>query len=63
MLTAEEVVTAFVQASNPAYKAHATRKLNAYIKQQQRKGKDAAQVRAAITAGITKKRKEMEKPD
>ena len=53
VLTASEVVCAFVNASNPAFLAHATRKLNKYVAERVKEGKNEVQTRAAIKAHVT----------
>ena len=53
-ITMSEVVDSIINASNPAQKAHATRKLNAYVKQQTKKGKNPERVRAAVKAFVSR---------
>ena len=53
-ISMNEVVSAFANAKNPAFKAHATRKLNAYVTQQKRRGLNEARVRATVKACVTK---------
>ncbi len=55
-LKASDVITAILNASNPAYKAHATRKLNAYVEQQVKKGFSEQGTRAAIKAHVTRRK-------
>ena len=53
--TAAMVIEAICNADSPAKKAHATRKLNAYVAQQTSKGMKEVQVRAAIKAHVTRR--------
>ncbi len=55
-LLASDVIDAFVNASNAAYRAHATRKLNAYVKQQVKLGYGDVATRAAIKAHVTRRK-------
>lgn len=55
--SAAEVIDAIYTADTPAYKAHATRKLNAYVAQKVKEGMKETQVRAAIAAHVTRRRK------
>ena len=55
VLTASEVIDAIVNAESPANKAHATRKLNAYVAQRVKDGFEEYRVRAAITAHVTRR--------
>lgn len=51
-----DVIDAIISASNAAYKAHATRKLNAYVQQQVELGYTEVGTRAAIKAHVTRRR-------
>lgn len=55
--SAAVVIEAIFTANSPAYKAHATRKLNAYVAQKVKEGMKETQVRAAIAAHVTRRRK------
>lgn len=56
ILTAAVVINAIYTAKSPAQKAHATRKLNAYVATRVEEGKKESQVRAAIAAHVTRRR-------
>ena len=53
--TASEVIDAIVNAESPAKRAHATRKLNAYVAKRVKDGLNESQVRAAIAAHVTRR--------
>lgn len=55
--SAAAVIEAIFTANSPAHKAHATRKLNAYVAQKVKEGMKETQVRAAIAAHVTRRRK------
>lgn len=59
-ITCREVVNRIVSARNPAYKAHATRKFNAYVSQQcNMTGAKPTHIIAAVKAAITRKRNQI----
>ena len=53
--TSQEVINALLKAESPASKAHATRKLNAYVASKVMEGKSGKQVTAAIKAHVTRR--------
>lgn len=58
LITCEEIVQSYILASNPAYKAHATRKLNSYVKQQcELTGSKPSRIIAGVRAALTKRKK------
>jgi len=60
--SAAVVIEAIFTANSPAHKAHATRKLNAYVAQKIKEGMKETQVRAAIAAHVTRRRKKLLEP-
>jgi hypothetical protein len=56
-ITAKSVINVIVKAhnGNAANKAHATRRLNAYLFQEEFNGKNPKQVKAAIKAHVTRR--------
>tara|TARA_Y100000310_G_C20697629_1_gene826820 strand:+ start:1082 stop:2041 length:960 start_codon:yes stop_codon:yes gene_type:complete len=51
-----QIVQAFVEAKTAGTKAKATRWFNMYVKQEKRKGRDPARIRAGIKASVTRKK-------
>jgi hypothetical protein len=57
MIYASQVVELILKSQNPGQLALATRKLNAYVIQQEHKGINAVRTRAAIKAVVTRKKR------